>query len=513
MRSLTKRTLSGLKWSYVAAIAEGLLSLLLLATLSRLLRPADFGLLAIALIFIELAETFSKLGVGPSIVQRLNLTDRHIEIAFTLSMVLGAMMTAATCLLAPLSGPFFDEPRMPQILKVLSIIFVITSVGVVPEHLLRRHLQFKDLMVANTLSLAIGYGLTAIVMALLGFGVWSLVWGTIMRRSIHTLIVIRYSPPPLRLRLAMGEASDLLSYGAGFSLAGVLNFIAQQGGPLVIGRWLGVTSLGYYTRAYSLISVPLRLSWPLIHVLFPAMSERQHQRERLRDIYPHGVEMLSVMALPASVFVFVSAPEVVAVILGKEWDAVVPILRTLALIIPFTMCEAMNPPLLRALGTVYRETFIQGVFVVLIVVGTWLGSRWGVSGVAVAIVIAWICVHLLMTQIALLMLELRWWRLLRCHLPALWVGVWAALALWVTVAQLRTLALPAGLVLLFEILIWVAAVVAAMVCAPPFARLLSVPWTLAYAPLDALGTPGRYLRNALERIPAQRDPQRVPSKV
>ena len=370
-------------------------------------------------------------------------------------------------------------------------------------------------MVAKALSLAIGYGLTAIVMALLGFGVWSLslIWGTIMRHVLHTLIVIQYALPPLRPRVAIGEASDLLSYGVGFSLAWGFNLIAQQSGPLVIGRWLGVASLGYYTRAYALISVPLRLSWTVIPVLFPAMSGRQHQRERLRDIYLHGVELLSLMALPVSVFVFVSAPESVAVILGKQWDAVVPVLQTLALTIPFIACESMNPPLLRALGMVYRETFIQGIFAVLIVIGTWLGSRWGLSGVAAAIVMAWMCVHLLMTQAALLALELHWRRLLRCHLPALWAGTWAALALWLTVPQVRSLSLPVWLSFTIEILVWGVTVVLAVYHAPSFARSAGIHWGLTHLDFDALGTPGRYVRNALGRLPAPRYPQRVPSKM
>ncbi len=497
MTDLTTRTRAGLKWSYLATLAQALVSLLILTVLSRLLSPTDFGLFGIALIYVSLAEMATKFGIGPSVVQRLHLTHRHVEVAFALSVVLGVVMTAAGWLFAPLFGAFFDAPMMPQILRALSVTFAIAGCGSVPEHLLQRYFEFKRLTTINVLSYAVGYGLTAIVMACLEFGLWSLVWATIVRSTMHTLMVIRYSPLPLRPRLAVRDAADLLGFATGFSLTQILHWIAQQSSPFVIGRWLGASSLGYYTRAYSLVSPPLKLGFTLMTVLFPAMSERQQRRESLRVIYVHGIEMLSLVALPVVALVIVTAPDIVAVVLGRQWDAVVPIFQVLALIILFSTCEAMNPPLLRALGAVYGEARSQMIFALLMVIGSWFGSRWGLGGVAVATVGAWCAVHLLMTRLSLSFLDLSWRSVLRCHLPSLWVSVWAALALWLTVQQLRAVLLPVPALLVIELLVWIVTVVVAMYFAPPFARPLFVEWLVKGIRLDSMGKPGRYLGTGL----------------
>ena len=491
------RTLAGLKWTYLAILAQGLVSLLTLTVLSRLLSPADFGLFGIALIYMSLAEMVTKFGIGPSVVQRLHLTQGHVGVAFTLSVVLGTVMTAAGWLFAPLFSALFDAPMMPQILRALSVTFAIVSCGSVPAHLLQRHLEFRRLMTVNVLSYAVGYGFTAIVMACLEFGLWSLVWATIVRSAMHTLMVILYSPLPFRPRLALRETADLLGFGTGFSLTLMFHWIAQQSGPFVIGRWLGVSALGYYTRAYSLISPPLNLGFTLMAVLFPAMSERQQHRESLRVVYVNGIEMLSLVVLPVVTLLIITAPDSVAVVLGGQWEAVVPIFQVLALIILFSTWEAMNVPLLRALGAVYSEARLRIAFALFMVIGSWLGSRWGVGGVAVATVGVCCTFQLLMTRLSLSFLDLSWRSVLRCHLPSLWVSVWAALALWLTVQQLRAVLLPVFALFIIELLVWIVAVVMAMYFAPPFARPLFVDWLVKVMRFDAMGKRGRYLGRGL----------------
>ena len=495
--NLTLRTQAGLKWSCLSTIVHALLSLLILAILSRLLSPADFGRIGIALIFVALAEAVGRIGIGSALVQRSDLTPRHIEAAFSLSIVINVGMAVVIWLLAPLGGSFFDDSVITQILRVLCVVFVITGFGNVSEYMLRRRLGFRHLAVADILSYVVGNGFTTIVMALLGFGVWSLVWGTIVRYAMYALIVVGYSPPLFRARLAMRETIDLLKYGTGYSLTNILNCVAQQSGPFIIGRWLGATPLGYYTRAYSLISPALRFSFIVINTLFPSMSKRQQQRERLRVIYFNGVEMLLFVALPISILVYASAPEIVTVVLGGQWAAVAHILQILALAMPFIMCGAMDPPLVRGLGAVYRETLRQAVFAVLIFIGAWFGSNWGLAGVVVAIVVAWIILYLLMAQLSLSLLGGSWMDLLRCYMPALWVGSWIAFALWLSVPLLRDMSLPVIARLVIELLVWGFATFAAVYFIPSFARPAFVPWMLVSIRFDAMGRPGYYANKML----------------
>ena len=497
--SLSARTLSGLGWSYLSTFCKAFLSLLVLVVLARLLTPVDFGLQGIAWIFIALGARFGQAVVGPAVVQRHELTDRHIHVGFTLSMAVGIAIMAIIWLLAPLVGEFFNEPGAARVLQVLSVIFVINGIGVIPVHLLRRNLHFRQLMTADILAYSLGYGLTAVVLAFQGFGVWSLVWGEIMHRLIHTATATWYSPQRLRLGWGPREAADLLSTGAGFSLARMFEFIARQGGHFVIGRWLGAASLGYYSRADRLIMLPRNyVSQSLFQVLFPAMAQRQQGRDRIATIYLHGIETLALVALPISVLVFICAPEIVSVILGGQWNPVVVILQILAFAVLFQMCDILNLAAIGALGAVYRQAWRQGLHAFLVVGGAWYASRWGLGGVAIAIVGAQVASYLLLTQLTMSLLEVRPRQFLRCYLSALWAGAWATVVLWVIADQVRSMALPVGLTLFIEVLAWFAAIIAALYYAPSFVRPVSIHWAMTNMPFDVLGAPGQYLRKGLK---------------
>ena len=493
--SLSERTLSGLGWSYLSTFTKAFLSLLVLVILARLLTPVDFGLLAIAWIFIMLGNRFGQAFVGPAIIQRRDLTGDHIQVGFTLSVLIGIAIAAMIWLLAPFIGDFFNEATAARVLQVLSIIFVINGCGSVPAHLLRRDLRFRELMVADVLAYSIGYGLTAIVLAVQGYGVWSLVWGEIMHRTIHTAMTIRYTSMHLHPRWALPEATDLLSRGAGFSLARSFEFIARQGGYFVVGRWLGAGALGYFTRADKLILLPRNyVSQSLFNVLFPAMAQRQQGTERLATIYLHGSEVLSLVALPVSAMLFVCAPEIVSVILGGQWAPVVTLLQILAFAVLFQMCDIMNFAVIGALGAVYRQAWRQGIHAVLVVGGAWYASRWGLEAVVVVIVGAQVLAYLLLAQLTVSLLVVRWRHLLRCCMPALWAGAWAVAALWLTAGQVRAMELPAVPALVLELAAWFAALIAALYYAPPYLRPVSVKWALTNIPFEVLGTPGSYMR-------------------
>ena len=499
--TLTRRTVDAFGWSALASAGESLLSLAVLAVLSRLLSPRDFGVVAIALIFIGVINATGKLGIGPAIIQRTSLTRRHIVTGFTLSAALGALLTTALWSIAPATGRFFDAPAVPAILGALSAVFIITGLGVISEFLLRRDLCFKQLMIAGILSQAGGYGLVAMTMALLEYGAWSLVGGLVARHALFTAVVMAFRPPPFRLGVARREAAEILRFGTGYSFCSLLITIASQGSRFVIGSGLGAAPLGYYMQAFRVAAgMPSRLGLVLKRVLFPAMAERQQWTDRLGPVYLHGIEMVSLLAVPAAIFMATCAPEIIAVLFGRQWDAAVPVLEILAVGIAFHACNVINVPAIRALGAVYRESWRRGLHALLVILGVWLGIRWGLAGAAAAIVGARIVLHLLLTHLMLSLLGLGWRRLLQCHAPALWAGAWSAGALWLATELARWAALPAAATLAAGVAACGAAAAGATYGAPGFVRPRSIRWGLEHLPFPKLGTTGRLLRFVLERL-------------
>ena len=317
---LTGRTLSGLKWAGLSAAAQGVASLAILAVLSRLLTPADFGVVAMALVFVTAAQVLGHRSLGSAIVQRHELGDRHVAAALTLSSAAGAALAGALWLLAPAIGRLLAEPAVAPALGALSLAVAISGPATVPEFLLRRQLRFRALAAAELSSQALGYGLVAIALAAHGFGVWALVWGTVARQGVFAAAVLAAAPRLPRPGLARRETGEVLRAGAGFSSIAFFDLVAHQGSRLVVGRLLGAASLGHYTRATALAAFAGHPGRIVTRVLFPAMAQRQHRTDRLGAVYLHGTECLALLALPAGLMLAVSAPEIVAVVLGAQWD-------------------------------------------------------------------------------------------------------------------------------------------------------------------------------------------------
>ena len=377
---LTLRTLSGFKWALLTSGGQALLSLAIVMTLSRLLAPQDFGMLAIALVFFALAETAGRSGLGPALVQRHDLTERHIATALTLAVGVAVALAAALWVLAPLLCSLVGEPQAAPVLKTLSFATALSGAGLVSQHLLHRRLRFGALMTAAILSQAVGTGLVAIALALMDWGVGALVWGVVARHAVFSATVILLEPVRPRLFAGRREIADLLGTGAGFSAIAVFNFLANRGLNIVIARTLGAAALGLYTRAGALAVVSARLGPVMTQVLLPAMARRQHRIERLRAVHRGGIEMLSLAALPASLMIAVAAPEIVAVVLGPRWEAAAPVLRILALASVLQAFGALHVPVIRALGAVYRETWRRAVYFVLLMAGAGFASSLGPRG-------------------------------------------------------------------------------------------------------------------------------------
>ena len=468
--SLTGRTLAGFTWAGISAAVRVVLSLSILAVLSRLLKPEDFGLLAIALVFVTMARGLGHRGIASALIQRHDLTDRHIAAGLTLSAAAGAGFAAALRGAAPAVGSLFGEPAVGPVLAALSLVLVIGGLDTVPEALWRRHLRFRALAGAEVLSQLLGYGLVAITMAALGFGVWALVWGTVARHAVFAAAVVTAGPRLPRPGLARRETGELLHAGTGFSSIALCNLVARQGSRLIVGRWLGAESLGHFTRATALGSVGGYPGAMVAGVLFPAAARRQKRIDRLGAVYLHGVELLSLLGLPVGLMLAVCAPEVVAVVLGPQWDAAVPVLQILGAGSALRIAGILNLPFMRAMGALRRVAWRLAVHAGLLLLGVAVGSRWGLEGVAAAAVAASVLSWLMMTQLALSLFGLGWRSLLGRLLPALWAGAWAAPALWLTATLVRDAELHAAVALVAESLACGGATALAVWHAPRFAR-------------------------------------------
>lgn len=443
-----QQALAGFGWQYLSAMAEGLSNLVVLAVLARLLSPADFGLMSLALVFSGFSLMISQVGVGPALVQESELTPRQISTGFVLSLATGVGSAAILAACAPLIGLATANPAVVPVVAALSLTMLFGALGTVPEALLTRELRFRTLMFVSLASF-VGYAAVGIVAALAGLGVWALVVATVGQTLVKAVLLLGCARRSVGFRYSKEDARGILGYGAGFTLARLLNYAANKGDNFVVGRLLGDATLGHYSRAFALMMLPsYYLATAMEKVLFPIMSRAAEDPVRLRRIYLTGAELVGLLCVPISLVMIVLAREIVLTLLGPKWTEVVLPLQILSAGILFRTTYKFGDSLAKATGAVYQRSIREGIYAALIIVGAAVGCRWGLAGVSTGVLFAVGANYAMAASMSRRILNLNAADYVSAHAPGILVGLAAAAgALVVKLALGRIVPAPITLVL------------------------------------------------------------------
>ena len=408
--SLAKRMLGAALWTASGAGAKLILKLGVLAVLARLLEPAEFGLMAAALVVIEFFEIFVRVGIGPVIVQRPQLEDRHVRAAFLLSVTLGLAFTGAMALAAPLvGGGLFRAPELSRVLLFACLVLPFHSVAVVPLALLQRDLRLSVIVRIETIGYTVGFAGVAVAMAWKGRGVWALVGGHVAEAVIVCGLALAARPFPKAFLADRATLRELTFFGSGFAVARVANYFAMAGDKWVVGRWLGQVALGMYKYAFELATLPGNLLGQVLdRVLFPAMARVQTEPVRLARAYRGGLALVGCAVLPVSAAMVVLADEIVLTVLGPKWIAVVTPFRILAAAALLRSGLKLTDSLVRATGAVYRRAWRQSIYAAAVIGLALVGSRAGLAGAAVGVVVGVLVGWTVMMQLGLSLTGMRW---------------------------------------------------------------------------------------------------------
>jgi O-antigen/teichoic acid export membrane protein len=491
--ALVRSTLGGLTSQYTAMLVNGVVQLGALAFLARLLTPADYGLMGVAGVFASLGGFLGQFGIGVALVQRQELTERDIRAGFTLAMGLALALALLTIVAAPLIAALFRSPELTPVVRVLSLTFPLANLGYVAESLLDRALAWRRNMWVNLISTVVGNAAVACALAVLGFGVWALAISQLTAALLRSVLLLAWQPHPKRPLFDGHEMGALLRFGRGLTTARLFNYGASQADYLIVGRVLGVTPLGYYTRAFRLMLIPINYFAAVVtRVLFPTMARLQQEPAKLAAAYLTGGAILGAVSGPLSALLVVLAPELVAVVLGPRWAPAVAPFQVLAaglwLRSGFTMAYCLDG----ALGDMGKRIIRDGVYAAAVAIGCLAAVRWGLTAVAWAVFLAVAIHYVLGAAMSRRLLVFTWGEYWHSQWPGLFLAaVTAAVAVPLRLA-LRARGMPDVIVLVGT---------AAMAGAAGAALALLVPATL-----------GRYGRTAL-RLAGEASAGRVPDRV
>ena len=382
--TLRARALSGLRWTVGARLVAQILTWAITLVVIRLLSPSDYGLLAMATIFVAFLAMISELGLGPAVVQRADIGHVELRKVFGVVILTRLAITVALIAAAPAIARFFDEPRLASVVRVLALQFPIGALAIIPSALLDRDMAFRGRSLVDLGSAVVG-SLVVLGLALAGFGVWALVTGTLVTtilRTIGLLVLAPWWAPP---SFALGGMSALLAFGGRMTAVQFLWYVFNQADVLIVGKWLGKEVLGIYSVSMHVASMPnQRLSALINQLAFPTFARLQHDLAKVSEVLLMATRVLSFVAFPLFWGLSSVAPEIVKVILGPKWSAAALPLQILALVMPLRLVNTIVANAVQGKGRsdcVLRNVLFAIMLTVPLLLG---GTKWGVVGVAVS---------------------------------------------------------------------------------------------------------------------------------
>ena len=346
---LATETVRGVGWTAGAQIGRQVVQTGLSIVVARLLVPADFGQMSQVLVLTGLANLLADFGLGAALVQRRDLSERHRSSVFWLQAMLGVIVAAIVAGSAPLIARFYDDPDLVAVTLAISPYFFLSSLCTVQRALLMRAMRFRANAAIELSALGLG-GVVCVIAAQLDAGVMSIVLQQLT--FVAVTVAGLWTAAHWRPKMLFDRAAirDLLPFSRNLLGFNVINYAIRNGDNLLVGRLMGATALGLYTRGYSILLYPSRQITAVVgKVMFASLSRVNDDVERLRRGYLRAVSVIALLTFPLMAGVALVADDLVPVLLGSKWNGAIDIIRIFALL-------GITESIASSVGWIYQST-------------------------------------------------------------------------------------------------------------------------------------------------------------
>ena len=378
---------SGIRWISVSTMGRRVLALVANVVFARLLLPADFGLVAMAGVLLGFIDIFKDLGTGTALVREKEADDKLLSSVFWLNCGFGALITALAVLLAPLVAAFYKEPRVAPVLMAMALSFAISSLSIVHTSVLTRQMAFERLakveLAAAVTSYAIGIGA-----ALLGYGVWSLVFQVLANTTLGTVLTWMASRWRPSFVFHWAQVRRISGYSLNLAGFNIFYYIAQNLDNLLIGRFLGTEALGLYDLAYKLMVFPMQaISAVFGRVMTPYYARAQDDLPRFRQVFLRVAAAIAFLTFPLMFGLLAVREHFVLTVFGVNWAPVIPLLAMFAPLAAIRSVLTTTGSIFIATGRTDLQLRWGVVSNLIIFAGLALGLKWGIVGVAAGLTV------------------------------------------------------------------------------------------------------------------------------
>lgn len=385
-KSVQTKMAHGALWMVLFKLVERTLGLISTLILVRLLDPAQFGIVAMALSFIVMAELLAAFGFDIALIQRQDATPEHYHTAWTLNVLMGLIISVLMLAVAAPISTFYNQPDLFWVVCILAagpLISGAENIGVVA---FRKDFQFHKEFLFQLSRKAIGF-VVVIPLAFWLQNYWALVAGMLASKLSGT--IFSYLAHPFRPHFTLSKAANLIGFSKWLLMNNMVSFLKERSSDFFIGRLHGPAVLGLYNVSYEFANLPTtELSAPINRALLPGFAKLKSDAAALVAGYLNAIRLLALLAVPAAAGVFAVAHYFVPVVLGAKWLGATPLLELLALNGVLLLFHSSICSVLIATGHPDRVTKTNGIYVVILLVALFLLTGRGAEGAAYAVLAA-----------------------------------------------------------------------------------------------------------------------------
>lgn len=407
MSTIVKSISSGVFYIAVGKYSRVVISIIIGAILARLLTPTEFGIVALVTVFVTFFNLLADFGIGKAVVQNQKLSDDDVESLFTFSLMFSFILAGSFYLSSTIISGFYNEPELVSITKLLSLGILFYSAHAIPKAILEKNLRFKKIGYISVL-INVMTGVFAIILAYKGFSYYSLVYRNILGGFLLFFIYLILSGVKFTFRPKIKALRKVISFSSYNFLFNFINYFSRNGDNLLIGKFLGATSLGYYEKSYRLMMLPVHnLTHVFTPVLMPVLSKHQDDKEIIFSTYKKVIKVLATLGFPLSMFLFFSSYEIINIFYGPQWDQSIPVFKILSLTIGIQIVYSTAGSIFQAIDRT-KLLFYYGIIGAVILLS---GISYGVFigqnivavgyGILIAFILNFVVVFYILIKIAL----------------------------------------------------------------------------------------------------------------
>ena len=364
--SLKNKTITGMFWSFSDLISKQGINFLIQVILARLLLPKDFGIIGMITVFIAISQSFIDSGFGNALIRENKASQEDYSTVFYFNLAMAVVMYIVLFFSADAISSFFNEPQLVAILRVLALILIINSFGLIQRTMLVKKIDFKTQTRINVIS-SITSGIIGITFACLGYGVWSLVIKMLSMQFIQSLLLCLSNKWIPSLVFKMDSFKRLFGFGWKLLVSGLIDTLYKNIYYVIIGKSFSAIELGYYTNAQKLRDTASQsITRSVQRVSYPVLSSINGDNERLRLGYKKILKNSVFITFPMMIGLAVIANPFINLLFGTNWVASIPYFQVLCFAGMLLPLHAINLNILKVKG---RSDLFLGLEVIKKVVG------------------------------------------------------------------------------------------------------------------------------------------------